>query len=230
VSVKRLISLVVPAVLSAAVVVPSLVVAPAIAAEDAPLTPTSVIADTVRAHRLLRSFAVDFTYSQIDNLQPEVELGSAYFRGGRFRVSYEDIDWYNNGRYVWRHHRPVNRVFIFDAAPNTYWDLDRVLWYDWTTAEATELMPESESWHVTVVVNDPNVDLFRAELWVNMDTKLIDRAILYDRAGVRHSYDLGEYDRRRTPLNIYTFSVRKNPETELLPFTAEPYFEAEIQE
>lgn len=227
---KRLISLVVPAVLSAAVVVPSLVVAPAIAAEDAPLTPTSVIADTVRAHRLLRSFAVDFTYSQIDNLQPEVELGSAYFRGGRFRVSYEDIDWYNNGRYVWRHHRPVNRVFIFDAAPNTYWDLDRVLWYDWTTAEATELMPESESWHVTVVVNDPNVDLFRAELWVNMDTKLIDRAILYDRAGVRHSYDLGEYDRRRTPLNIYTFSVRKNPETELLPFTAEPYFEAEIQE
>ncbi|MEY3211070.1 MAG: hypothetical protein RIT28_1551 [Pseudomonadota bacterium] len=227
---KRLISLVVPAVLSAAVVVPSLVVAPAIAAEDAPLTPTSVIADTVRAHRLLRSFAVDFTYSQIDNLQPEVELGSAYFRGGRFRISYEDIDWYNNGRYVWRHHRPVNRVFIFDAAPNTYWDLDRVLWYDWTTAEATELMPESESWHVTVVVNDPNVDLFRAELWVNMDTKLIDRAILYDRAGVRHSYDLGEYDRRRTPLNIYTFSVRKNPETELLPFTAEPYFEAEIQE
>jgi hypothetical protein len=230
VSVKRLISLVVPAVLLAAVVVPSLVVAPAIAAEDAPITPQSVIADTVRAHRLMRSFSVDFTYAQIDSLQSEVELGSAYFRGGRFRVSYEDIDWYNNGRYVWRHHRPVNRVFIFDAAPSTYWDLDRVLWYDWTLAEATELVPESESWHVTVVVNDPNVDLFRAELWVDMESKLIDRAILYDRAGVRHSYDLGEYDRRRTPLNIYTFSVRKNPETELLPFTAEPYFEAEIQE
>ena len=227
---KRLISLVVPAVLLAAVVVPSLVVAPAIAAEDAPITPQSVIADTVRAHRLMRSFSVDFTYAQIDSLQSEVELGSAYFRGGRFRVSYEDIDWYNNGRYVWRHHRPVNRVFIFDAAPSTYWDLDRVLWYDWTLAEATELVPESESWHVTVVVNDPNVDLFRAELWVDMESKLIDRAILYDRAGVRHSYDLGEYDRRRTPLNIYTFSVRKNPETELLPFTAEPYFEAEIQE
>ena len=227
---KRLISLVVPAVLLAAVVVPSPLVAPAIAAEDAPITPTSVVADAVRAHRVMRSFAVDFTYSQIDNLQAEVEQGSAYFRGGRFRVSYEDVDWYNNGRYVWRHHRPVNRVFIFDAAPNTYWDLDRVLWYDWTLAEATELVPESESWHVTVVVNDPNVDLFRAELWVDMESKLIDRAILYDRAGVRHSYDLGEYDRRRTPLNIYTFSVRKNPETELLPFTAEPYFEAEIQE
>ncbi len=227
---KRLISLVVPAVLSAAVVVSSLVVAPAIAAEDAPITATNVIADTVRAHRLMRSFAVDFTYSQIDNLQPEVQLGSAYFRGGRFRISYEEIDWYNNSRYVWRHHRPVDRVFIFDAAPSTYWDLDRVLWYDWNLAEATELVPESESWHVTVVVNDPNVDLFRAELWVSMETKLIDRAILYDRAGVRHSYDLGEYDRRRTPLNIYTFSVRKNPETELLPFTAEPYFEAEIQE
>lgn len=227
---KRLISLVVPAVLLAAVVVPSPLVAPAIAAEDAPITPTSVVADAVRAHRVMRSFAVDFTYSQIDNLQAEVEQGSAYFRGGRFRVSYEDVDWYNNGRYVWRHHRPVNRVFIFDAAPNTYWDLDRVLWYDWSLAEATELVPESESWHVTVVVNDPNVDLFRAELWVDMESKLIDRAILYDRAGVRHSYDLGEYDRRRTPLNIYTFSVRKNPETELLPFTAEPYFEAEIQE
>ena len=80
------------------------------------------------------------------------------------------------------------------------------------------------------VVNDPNVDLFRAELWVSMETKLIDRAILYDRKGVRHSYDLAEYDRRRTPLNIYTFSVRKNPDTELLPLTAEPYFEAEIQE
>ena len=60
---KRLISLVVPAVLLAAVVVPSLGVAPAIAAEDAPITPQSVIADTVRAHRVMRSFAVDFTYS-----------------------------------------------------------------------------------------------------------------------------------------------------------------------
>ncbi|MCK6522774.1 hypothetical protein L6R49_15195 [Myxococcota bacterium] len=227
---KRLISLVVPAVLLSAVVVPSALEAPAHAAEDAPITPTSVVAETVRAHRGMRSFAVDFTYSQIDNLQAEVEQGSAYFRGGRFRISYEEIDWYSNGRYVWRHHHPVNRVFIFDADPNLYWDLDRVLWYDWSTAEATELVPESESWHVTVVVNDPTVDLFRAELWVSMDTKLIDRAILYDRAGVRHSYDLGEYDRRRTPLNIYTFSVRKNPDTELLPFTAEPYFEAEIQE
>lgn len=227
---KRLISLVVPVVLLPSVVVPSLLTAPAIAAEDVSITPASVVADTVRAHRLMRSFSVDFTYAQIDDLQSEVELGSAYFRGGRFRVSYEDIDWYNNGRYVWRHHRPVNRVFIFDAEPGTYWDLDRVLWYDWTLAEATELVPESESWHVTVVVNDPKVDLFRAELWVDMETKLIDRAILYDRAGVRHSYDLSEYDRRRTPLNIYTFSVRKNPETELLPFTAEPYFEAEIQE
>lgn len=227
---KRLISLVVPAVLLAAVVVPSLLVAPAIAAEDAPITPTSVVADAVRAHRVMRSFAVDFTYSQIDNLQAEVEQGSAYFRGGRFRISYEDIDWYNNGRYVWEHYRLVNRVFIRDAAPSAYWDLDRVLWYDWTLAEATELVPESDSWHVTVVVNDPNVDLFRAELWVSMETKLIDRAILYDRKGVRHSYDLAEYDRRRTPLNIYTFSVRKNPDTELLPLTAEPYFEAEIQE
>lgn len=194
----------------------------AMAQQSSHLDADKIVAEAVEAHRAMKVFAVSYAHTLNDGTNAMTEPAQAWFSRDRFRIRYPEMEYFDNGRYIWVHHMDVQRVFVYDAAPNTFWDIDRVFWYDWTRGETKDLVAESDAWRVTVQVN--NDDLYRADLWIGLDDHRIQRAILYDSEGRRHSFEVSEYEeRKRIPFWIFAFNERRNPDALILPLTAEPY-------
>lgn len=193
------------------------------AQQSAHLDAQKIVADAVEMHRAMKVFAVRYAYTLNDGAEgANTEPAQAWFSRDRFRIRYPELEYFDNGRYIWVHHLDVQRVFVYDAAPGTYWDIDRVFWYDWSTGEPKDLVAESDAWRVTVQVNTG--DIFKADLWIGLDDHRIQRAILYDVEGRRHSFEVSEYEeRQRIPFWIFAFNERRNPEALILPLTSEPY-------
>lgn len=181
-----------------------------------------VLEESAAAHRQMRTFAVSYDYTVFGGETPHTQAGQAWFSWNRYRIVYDTVEYYADGTYVYVYHPAVERVFVHDVDKHKYWDIDRLFLYDWTDTRPTDLTVDSGAWRVTVALDGG--DLFKAELWVDKESHLIQRAILYDTSGRRHSYELEPYEPRgHIPGRVFRWSVRRHPNTELLPMTAEPY-------
>lgn len=189
-----------------------------------------VIAQMLENQQEHRVFEVSFehTVTQPDQAAKS-RHGQAWFSRGRFRVAYDDIEYYDNDHFVFVHHRDVKRVFVHEESPDVYWDIDRLFLTDWGEAQIIELSSEMEAWRVTV--KPPGDDLYRAELWIGREDHQLERAILFGSDGSRHAYVLNELQpTRRIPARVFTFNPRRYPDVEVLPMTDKYLTEEELEE
>lgn len=194
-----------------------------------------VVRQAMVHNRQMGSFGVQFRYTLTDNGRITSQDGAAFFSRRGFRVAYEGLDYYGSARYVWVHHRDVDRVFIYDAAPGGWWDIERLFLYDWSQAEVKEMSADEAWYRVSLRLNEPQASqigpqggLYQADLWIGAADGHLQRAILYGQDGRLHSYEIKAYDpRARVPRHVVEFQPRRYPDAELLPFTAAPYFDAE---
>ncbi|MCB9797708.1 MAG: hypothetical protein H6741_33880 [Alphaproteobacteria bacterium] len=186
-----------------------------------------LVAEMAHAQDTGRTFEVAFEHTMTKDGQAALTHdGYAWFSKGRFRIRYEDIQYYDNDRFVFVHHVDVKRVFVHDSDPSKYWDIDRLFLTDWSKAEVLEVSPEMDAWRVTL--KPSGGDVFKADLWIGRDDNQLQRAILFTADGARHAYVIQEMKRaRRMGARTFTFSPRKYPDVEILPMTDNYYPEEE---
>jgi len=134
----------------------------------------------------------DFTYTLVNpNMKkPVVKKGTVILKKSKYKIVFADEEMYCNGKYIWTLLKADKEIVKSDFDPNDGLSPDRLykiyregMKSDYTAEEAT-------AHKITLFANSDDGDIWKTILWINKETKMIDKAEMYARNGSVYTYEM----------------------------------------
>jgi outer membrane lipoprotein carrier protein len=140
----------------------------------------------------LTDVTAEFTYTLVNpNMKkPVVKKGNVTIKKSKYKIVFADEEMYCNGKYIWTLLKADKEIVKNDFDPNDGLSPDRLykvyeegMKSDYTAEEAT-------THKITLFAKSDDGDIWKTVLWINKETKMIDKAEMYARNGSVYTYEM----------------------------------------
>jgi outer membrane lipoprotein carrier protein len=138
----------------------------------------------------LTDVTADFSYtlSNPEMKKPVAKKGTVILKKSKYKIIFPDEEMYCNGKYTWVVLKADTEIMKNDFNPKEDLSPDR-LYKMYKDDVKTDYNGEEAAAHkVTIFANNDDGDIWKTVLWINMESKLIDKAIMYARNGSQYTY------------------------------------------
>lgn len=132
----------------------------------------------------------DFSYTLTnpEMKKPVVKKGTVTLKKSKYAIIFQDEEMYCNGKYTWVLLKAEMEILKNDFNPKEDLSPDR-LYKMYKDDMKTDYHGEEAGAHkVTLFANHDDGDVWKTTLWINVETKLIDKAVMYARNGSQYTY------------------------------------------
>jgi outer membrane lipoprotein carrier protein len=132
----------------------------------------------------------DFSYTLTnpDMKKPVVKKGTLTLKKSKYLLVFPDEEMYCNGKYTWVLMKADMGIMKNDFNAKEDLSPDRIYKMYKEDVKTDYNGEEAGAHKVTVFANNDDGDVWKTTLWVNIETKLIDKAIMYARNGSTYTY------------------------------------------
>lgn len=151
-----------------------------------------ILADSKKTFKSKKDLTCNIKFS-IENPrldEPQVKTGTAKMSGDKYQIKFENEHVYCDGKSVWLVLMEEEEVTITEYDPEESMNVDMVYKiYEEDTKSRYDGL-DGDLHKISLFWNHDKSDFFRAELWINKSTKLIQNAVLSARNGSKFIYSL----------------------------------------
>ncbi len=132
----------------------------------------------------------DFTYTLTnpEMKKPVVKKGTLTLKKSKYMLVFPDEEMYCNGKYTWVLMKADMGIMKNDFNAKEDLSPDRIYKMYKEDVKTDYHGEEAGAHKVTVFANNDDGDVWKTTLWINIETKLIDKAIMYARNGSQYTY------------------------------------------
>lgn len=138
----------------------------------------------------LKDFKASFVYTLTNpNLKkPITKQGNIMVKGEKYKIVFPDEEMYCNGKYLWVMLKEDMEIIKSDVDPEGSITPDRLykIYEEDTKTKYDGVEGDAEK--VSLFANNKKGDVWKTELWINKNTKLIDKAVMHARNGSTYQY------------------------------------------
>lgn len=134
----------------------------------------------------------DFSYtlSGPDMKKPVVKKGTMTLKKSKYMVIFPDEEMYCNGKYTWVVMKADQEIVKSDFDPKEDLSPDRLYKMYENDVKSDYSGEEAGAHKVTVFAKNDDGDIWKTVLWIGIESKLIQKAIMYKRNGSQYQYDM----------------------------------------
>lgn len=151
-----------------------------------------ILKESQTKFKALKNISADFTYTLTNpNLaKPIIKKGTVKVEGNKYRVNFASESFYCDGKKVWVHLTDEEEVTISAYDPDEAISVDLI--YKTYEKDVRSRMDgeEGTNYKISVFMLDEKSDFWKAEIWIDKTTKLVQKAKMYARNGSDYVYDL----------------------------------------
>jgi outer membrane lipoprotein carrier protein len=138
----------------------------------------------------LSDVTADFSYtlSNPNMKKPVVKEGTVILKKSKYKIVFTDEEMYCNGKYTWVVLNADQEIMKNDFNAKEDLSPDRLYKMYKEDVKADLNGEEAGANKVTIFANNDTGDIWKTVLWINIETKLIDKAIMYARIGSQYTY------------------------------------------
>ncbi len=186
--------------------------APAIAQNNAKAD--KILKDSKAQFNALSDFSASFTYSlKNPNLQKAIiKKGKLKIKKAKYKILFTDEEFYCDGKKVWVFLKPENEVNISTFDPDESISVDRVYSIYEKSGKTRLDSEEGNSYKITIFVADDNSDIWKAEVWIGKNNKMLVKGVLHSKNGSQYQYDLQDINTNQGISDAeFVFDKTKHP-------------------
>jgi outer membrane lipoprotein carrier protein len=138
----------------------------------------------------LADVTADFSYTLTnpEMKKPVAKKGTVILKKNKYKIVFADEEMYCNGKYTWVMLKADMEIMKNDFNAKEDLSPDR-LYKTYKEGAKSDYNGEEAGAHkVTIFANNDDGDIWKTTLWINLETKLIDKAIMYARNGSQYTY------------------------------------------
>jgi outer membrane lipoprotein carrier protein len=131
-----------------------------------------------------------YTLTSPDQKKPVVKRGTVTLKKSKYKIIFPDEEMYCNGKYTWVVLKTDTEIMKNDFNAKEDLSPDRLYkMYEKDVKSAYE-KEEAGAHKVTLFANNDDGDIWKTVLWINIESKLIQKAIMYARNGSQYQYEM----------------------------------------
>lgn len=160
----------------------------------------------------LADVQADFTYtlSNPNMKKPVVKKGVVTLKKNKYKIVFADEEMYCNGKYNWVVLKEDEEIVKSDFDAEEGLSPDRLYKVYEKDMKSDYNGIENNNHKVTLFAKSDDGDIWKTVLWVDKDTKLISKAIMYARNGSQYTYEMGNIKTNTGVAdNIFNFDEKK---------------------
>jgi outer membrane lipoprotein-sorting protein len=120
--------------------------------------------------------------------KPVSKTGTVILKKNKYKIAFTDEEMYCNGKYTWVMLKADMEIMKNDFNPKEDLSPDR-LYKTYKEGAKSDYNGEEAGAHkVTIFANNDDGDIWKTTLWINIETKMIDKAIMFARNGSQYTY------------------------------------------
>jgi outer membrane lipoprotein-sorting protein len=141
----------------------------------------------------LADVTADFTYtlSNPNMKKPVVKKGVVTLKKNKYKIVFADEEMYCNGKYNWVVLKQDEEIVKNDFDPEEGLSPDRLYKVYEKDMKSDYNGVENNNHKVTLFAKSDDGDIWKTVLWIDKETKLISKAIMYARNGSQYTYEMG---------------------------------------
>ncbi len=184
-------------------------------AQDA--TATKILNDSKAKFDKLKDFSADFVYSLENPSNPNTNVsksGKLYYAKGKYTVILEDQEIYCDGKTIWIHIPGDEEVTILDNDSEEGFSIQSIFSLYEQGSKARYDGPqtiEGKPMHkIYIAATDKNLEFNQAKVWINRDTKLLEKAVVTNRRQINTIYQFNNIKMdQNLPATTFVFDTSK---------------------
>ena len=140
----------------------------------------------------LADVVADFTYtlSNPNMKKPVVKQGVVTLKKNKYKIVFADEEMYCNGKYNWVVLKADEEIVKSDFDPEEAISPDRLYKVYEKDMKSNYEGIEENAHKITLFAKTDDGDIWKTILWVNKDSKLIDKAEMFARNGSKYTYKM----------------------------------------
>jgi outer membrane lipoprotein carrier protein len=140
----------------------------------------------------LTDVQAEFTYTLTspDAKKPVIKKGTVTLKKNKYMIIFPDEEMYCNGKYTWVVLKADTEIMKSDFNPKEDLSPDRLYKMYEKDVKSAYNGEEAGAHKVTLFANNDDGDIWKTVLWINMESKLIQKAIMYARNGSQYQYEM----------------------------------------
>lgn len=131
-----------------------------------------------------------YTMSSPDLKKPVVKKGVVTLKKSKYMIIFPDEEMYCNGKYTWVLMKADQEILKSDFDPKEDLSPDRLYKMYEKDVKSDYTGEEAGTHKVTLFANNDDGEVWKTVLWINMESKLITKAIMYARNGSQYQYEM----------------------------------------
>jgi outer membrane lipoprotein carrier protein len=138
----------------------------------------------------LADVTADFSYTLTnpEMKKPVAKKGTVILKKNKYKIVFADEEMYCNGKYTWVLMNADKEILKNDFNAKEDLSPDR-LYKTYKEGAKSDYNGEEAGAHkVTIFANNDDGDIWKTTLWINMESKMIDKAIMFARNGSQYTY------------------------------------------
>ena len=161
----------------------------------------------------------DFILSITSDKTTETQNGKVYIKGDKYKFSAKELERISDGKTVWTHLKPqkevqVNAVDKNEISPNQLFTL-YTKGYNYILN--TEVKRGANQAVIDLSPTDKKSTYFKIRLFIDKTTNMITKATLFEKAGMRYTYELKNIKTNTLKDNaLFAFNAAKYPDVEVI--------------
>lgn len=140
----------------------------------------------------LADVTAEFTYTLTspDLKKPVVKKGKVTLKKSKYMIIFPDEEMYCNGKYTWVLMKSDTEILKSDFDPKEDLSPDRLYKMYEKDVKSAFNGEEAGANKVTLFAKNDDGDIWKTLLWINIESKLIQKAIMYARNGSQYTYEM----------------------------------------
>lgn len=176
----------------------------------------SILSESNETFSRVQDFSADFVYSIENpaNVNARVSKnGKLIFSKGKYVVKMPDQEIYSDGKSIWIHIPQDEEVTILNYDPQEGMGLENIFTFsegqeENTRYESHEVVGGRPLDQIYFAINNPDLDFNHAIIWINSDSKLMEKIITINRMQTRTSYEFSNIViNQGLPENTFVFDL-----------------------
>lgn len=163
----------------------------AVSAQSNPKSDKIIQASQARFNSL-SDVTADFTYTLTnpEAKKPVVKRGVVTLKKSKYKIAFQDEEMYCNGKYTWVVMKADQEILKSDFDPKEDLSPDRLYKMYEKDVKSDYNGEELGAHKVTLFANNDDGDIWKTVLWIGIESKLIQKAIMYSRNGSQYQYEM----------------------------------------
>jgi outer membrane lipoprotein-sorting protein len=157
----------------------------------------SILRESNETFSRVQDFSADFVYSieNPSNVNTIVsKKGILIFSKGKYIVKMPDQEIYSDGKTLWIHLPQDEELTILNYDPEEGLELEQIFTFskgqeEKARYESQEVVEGRPLDQIYLSINNPDLDFNLARIWINSDSKLMEKIIMINRMQTRTSYE-----------------------------------------